>query len=111
NQVSIRIGTQSSAGQDVEFASSGRTITFHGFLKAYVESTEDPDAEGDDQQTKLPNLSEGASVTAVELAAAGHQTKPPARYTEASLIKELEEREIGRPSTYASIVNTIQNRG
>src|SRR5690606_20529025 len=67
--------------------------------------------EGDDQQTKLPNLSEGAHVTAVELDAAGHQTKPPARYTEASLIKELEDREIGRPSTYASIVNTIQNRG
>lgn len=111
NQVSIRIGTQTSGGQDVEFASSGRTITFHGFLKAYVESTEDPDAEGDDQQTKLPNLSEGAHVTAVELDAAGHQTKPPARYTEASLIKELEDREIGRPSTYASIVNTIQNRG
>jgi len=111
NQVSIRIGTQAADGRDVEFASSGRTITFHGFLKAYVESVEGDDAEGDDQQTKLPNLTEGAHVTAVELAAAGHQTKPPARYTEASLIKELEDREIGRPSTYASIVNTIQNRG
>ncbi|MET1132964.1 MAG: type I DNA topoisomerase, partial [Aeromicrobium sp.] len=111
NSVSIRIGAATEDGRDVEFGASGRTITFHGFLKAYVESTEDPDAEGDDQQTKLPNLSEGDRVTAVELAAAGHQTKPPARYTEASLIKELEDREIGRPSTYASIVNTIQNRG
>ena len=111
NSVSIRIGTQTADGRDVEFTSSGRTITFHGFLKAYVESVEGDDAEGDDQQTKLPNLSEGDHVTAVELAAAGHQTKPPARYTEASLIKELEDREIGRPSTYASIVNTIQNRG
>ncbi|MCD9154203.1 type I DNA topoisomerase [Aeromicrobium duanguangcaii] len=111
NSVSIRIGAATEDGQDVEFSATGRTITFHGFLKAYVETTEDPDAENDDKQTKLPNLSEGDSVTAVELAAAGHQTKPPARYTEASLIKELEDREIGRPSTYASIVNTIQNRG
>jgi DNA topoisomerase-1 len=111
NSVSIRIGAATEAGQDVEFSASGRTITFHGFLKAYVEATEGDDVEGDDQQTKLPNLSEGDRVTAVELAAAGHQTKPPARYTEASLIKELEDREIGRPSTYASIVNTIQNRG
>ncbi|GAA3536908.1 DNA topoisomerase 1 [Aeromicrobium flavum] len=111
NSVSIRIGAAAGSGEDVEFSASGRTITFHGFLKAYVEATEGDDAEGDDQQTKLPNLSEGDSVTAVELAAAGHQTKPPARYTEASLIKELEDREIGRPSTYASIVNTIQNRG
>ncbi|MFD1859458.1 type I DNA topoisomerase [Aeromicrobium camelliae] len=110
-QVSIRIGAEAASGEDVEFATSGRTITFYGFLKAYVESSEDPDAADDDQQTKLPVLAEGEHVTAAELEAAGHQTKPPARYTEASLIKELEDREIGRPSTYASIVNTIQNRG
>ncbi|WP_293784343.1 type I DNA topoisomerase [uncultured Aeromicrobium sp.] len=111
DQVTIRIGARTSGGEDVVFQSSGRTITFHGFLKAYVESSEDPDAADDDQQTKLPVLAEGDHVTATDLEAAGHQTKPPARYTEASLIKELEEREIGRPSTYASIVNTIQNRG
>lgn len=111
NQVSIRIAAESAAGEDVEFAASGRTITFHGFLKAYVEATEGPDAVGDDQQTKLPNLAEGEMLTAEELTAVGHQTKPPARYTEASLIKELEDREIGRPSTYASIINTIQARG
>lgn len=109
--VTIRIGTEAADGRDVEFSTSGRTITFYGFLKAYVESSEDPDAADDDQQTKLPVLAEGDRVTAVDLEAAGHQTKPPARYTEASLIKELEDREIGRPSTYASIVNTIQNRG
>jgi len=110
-QMSVRIGAQSADGRDVEFGASGRTITFHGFLKAYVESVEGPDAQGDDQQTKLPQLREGEHVSARDLVAAAHRTKPPARYTEASLIKELEDREIGRPSTYASIVNTIQNRG
>ncbi|MFY9264165.1 MAG: type I DNA topoisomerase [Solirubrobacterales bacterium] len=115
NSVSIRIRARvagdSLDGQEVEFGSSGRTITFHGFLKAYVESAENPDAESDDAQTKLPNVKQGDVVTAAELGAVGHQTKPPARFTEASLIKELEDREIGRPSTYASIVNTIQDRG
>ncbi|MET0931711.1 MAG: type I DNA topoisomerase [Aeromicrobium sp.] len=111
NSVSIRIGTTATTGEDVVFGSSGRTITFYGFLKAYVESNDDSDAEGDDQQTKLPNLSEGQTVTAAELGKAGHETKPPSRFTEASLISELETREIGRPSTYASIVGTIQNRG
>ncbi len=111
NSVSIRIGTTAATGEDVVFGSSGRTITFYGFLKAYVESHDDSDAEGDDQQTKLPNLSEGQTVTAAELGKAGHETKPPSRFTEATLISELETREIGRPSTYASIVGTIQNRG
>jgi DNA topoisomerase-1 len=108
--VTIKVGAQASSGEAVEFTTSGRTITFHGFLKAYVESTDD-DSEGDDQQTKLPNLTEGAVVTAADLGQAGHQTKPRARFTEATLVKELEEREIGRPSTYASIIGTIQNRG
>ncbi|MEJ7635539.1 type I DNA topoisomerase [Aeromicrobium sp.] len=111
NSVSIRIGATASTGEEVLFASSGRTITFYGFLKAYVESHDDSDTEGDDQQTKLPNLSEGQTVEAAELGKAGHETKPPSRFTEASLISELETREIGRPSTYASIVGTIQNRG
>jgi DNA topoisomerase-1 len=108
--VTLRIGATATSGEAVEFTSSGRTITFHGFLKAYVESHEDPN-EDDDQQTKLPNVAEGDTVTVDELGSAAHQTKPPARFTEASLIKELEEREIGRPSTYASIIGTIQNRG
>ncbi len=110
DSVAIRIGAEATSGEKVEFASSGRTITFHGFLKAYVEST-DEDAAGDDQQTKLPNLTEGQTVTAADLGQAGHQTKARARFTEATLIKELEDREIGRPSTYASIIGTIQNRG
>ncbi|CAN5449882.1 type I DNA topoisomerase [soil metagenome] len=108
--VSVRVGGASSAGEDVVFSASGRVITFHGFLKAYVEGTDDGGAK-DDQETRLPALEEGDSVSAASLSANGHETKPPARYTEATLIKELEEREIGRPSTYASIIGTILNRG
>lgn len=111
NSLTIRLGGPAASGEDVVFSASGRTITFHGFLKAYVESTDDADAARDDQESRLPNLAEGASVSAANLRASGHETKPPARYTEASLISELEKREIGRPSTYASIIGTILNRG
>ncbi|HEX3005736.1 MAG TPA: type I DNA topoisomerase [Angustibacter sp.] len=111
NSVTIRLGGASATGEDVVFSSSGRTITFHGFLKAYVEGNDDADATRDDAESRLPNLTEGAAVSAAALRASGHETKPPARYTEASLISELESREIGRPSTYASIIGTILNRG
>jgi len=108
--VSVRIGGAASDGRDVVFAASGRVITFHGFLKAYVEGTEGG-KRSDDDQVPLPDLQEGDGVTAASISAEGHETKPPARYTEATLIKELEDREIGRPSTYASIIGTILNRG
>ncbi|MBO0842161.1 MAG: type I DNA topoisomerase [Nocardioides sp.] len=109
--VAIRLGTQAATGEDVVFSATGRVITFHGFLKAYVEGTDSAEQTSDDQQTRLPDLTEGDSVTAASISADGHETKPPARYTEATLVKELEEREIGRPSTYASIIETIINRG
>jgi DNA topoisomerase-1 len=109
--VSIRLGGRAATGEDVVFGASGRVITFHGFLKAYVEGTDSADQSKDDAETRLPRLAEGDSVSAASLHASGHETKPPARYTEATLIKELEEREIGRPSTYASIIGTILNRG
>ena len=109
--VTIRLGGSASTGEDVVFSASGRVITFHGFLKACVEGQDDPDTESDDRETRLPAVKEGDAVTAASVRAAGHETKPPARYTEASLIRELEEREIGRPSTYASIIGTILNRG
>jgi DNA topoisomerase-1 len=109
--VSVRFGGAASTGEDVVFSASGRVITFHGFLKAYVEGTDSPGASRDDQEARLPALAEGDRVTAASLEAAGHETKPPARFTEATLVKELEEREIGRPSTYASIIGTILNRG
>ncbi|MCD4523384.1 type I DNA topoisomerase [Nocardioides sp. cx-173] len=108
--VSVRLGGTAATGEDVVFSASGRVITFHGFLKAYVEGT-DEGAAKDDAETRLPALAEGDSVSAASVTASGHETKPPARYTEATLIKELEEREIGRPSTYASIIGTILNRG
>jgi DNA topoisomerase-1 len=109
--VQLRIGATSSENEQVEFAASGRVITFPGFLKAYVEGADDPEAELADREIVLPDLQEGEPVEARELEPQDHSTQPPARYTEASLVKELEERGIGRPSTYASIIGTIQDRG
>ncbi|MGW0833934.1 type I DNA topoisomerase [Streptomyces prunicolor] len=111
NSVTVKIAGTSSDGRDVEFSASGKTITFHGFLKAYVEGADDPNAELDDRERRLPQVAEGDALSAEEITVDGHATKPPARYTEASLVKELEEREIGRPSTYASIIGTILDRG
>ncbi|MEV2245122.1 type I DNA topoisomerase [Streptomyces sp. NPDC049970] len=111
NSVTVKIGGRASDGRDAEFSASGKTITFHGFMKAYVEGADDPNAELDDRERRLPQVSEGDALTADEVSVDGHATKPPARYTEASLVKELEEREIGRPSTYASIIGTILDRG
>ncbi|MGB3484553.1 MAG: type I DNA topoisomerase [Mycobacterium sp.] len=110
--LSLRISGDASTGQQVTFSSSGRTITFAGFLKAYVESLdEQAGGEADDAERRLPNLTQGQRVTANQLIPDGHSTNPPARYTEASLIKALEELGIGRPSTYSSIIKTIQDRG
>ncbi|MFF5358467.1 type I DNA topoisomerase [Streptomyces scabiei] len=111
NSVTVKIGGTASDGRDAEFSASGKTITFHGFLKAYVEGADDPNAELDDRERRLPQVAEGDALSAEEITVDGHATKPPARYTEASLVKELEEREIGRPSTYASIIGTILDRG
>ncbi|MCF7551630.1 type I DNA topoisomerase [Pseudonocardia sp. WMMC193] len=110
--VSIRINGTAATGEEVVFASSGRTITFPGFLKAYVETVEESSNEqADDAESRLPNLTEGQALTAAELSPEGHSTNPPARYSEPSLVKQLEELGIGRPSTYASIIKTIQDRG
>ncbi|WP_307846409.1 type I DNA topoisomerase [Actinospica durhamensis] len=111
NSVTIRVGGTASDGRVAEFTCSGKVITFHGFMKAYVEGSDDPDAQLDDQDRRLPDVSEGQALRAAELAAEDHSTKPPARYTEASLVEDLEKREIGRPSTYATFVDTIQQRG
>ncbi len=110
--VSVRITGTAGTGEEVTFAASGRTITFAGFLKAYVETVDDQaGGEADDAESRLPELHQGQALTAVELRPDGHSTSPPARYTEASLVKALEELGIGRPSTYASIIKTIQDRG
>jgi DNA topoisomerase-1 len=108
--VSIRIGGESSADESAVFTTSGRTITFPGFLRAYVEDTDESD-EKDDAEKRLPQLATSDALDARSFEADGHSTSPPARYTEASLVKAMEELGIGRPSTYASIMQTIQDRG
>ena len=95
---------------DAEFSASGTVIVHQGFLKVYVESTDD-DTSDDTSERRLPNLAEGDTARATSLEPVGHTTNPPARYTEASLVRALEERGIGRPSTFASIMGTILDRG
>jgi DNA topoisomerase-1 len=117
--VSVRLAGASVTGERAEFATSGRTITFPGFLRAYVEdldespdgSAKDDSAGKDDAEKRLPQLARGDRLGVRALEPAGHSTNPPPRYTEASLVKALEELGIGRPSTYASIMQTIQDRG
>jgi DNA topoisomerase-1 len=108
----IKLGAVATDGRDAEFSASGTVITFRGFLAAYEESVDDEaEREGDDAERRLPLLAVGDAITAVRLDPDGHSTTPPARFTEASLVKALEERGIGRPSTYASIMGTIVDRG
>ncbi|MDN5762793.1 MAG: type I DNA topoisomerase [Microlunatus sp.] len=111
-QVTIKINARPAVetGQpNCGFTSTGTTITFPGFMKAYVESTDEV-ADADDAQRRIPQLSEGQLLRPEEVIASGHETRPPARYTEPSLVAKLEELEIGRPSTYASIIRTITSR-
>ncbi|MGB9376125.1 MAG: DNA topoisomerase, partial [Mycobacteriales bacterium] len=109
--VSLRLAGTSSTGEVAEFAASGKTITFPGFMRAYVEGSDDPDADLEDAERRLPQVERGQPLSVLSLEPQGHNTQPPARYTEASLVKALEELGIGRPSTYASIMQTIQDRG
>jgi DNA topoisomerase I len=109
-RVTLRLAATSTIGERAVFQATGRTIEFPGYLRAYVEGADDPDAELEDRETILPPLEEGATVGCRALRPSGHTTQPPARYTEASLVKELEDRGIGRPSTYASVIDTILAR-
>ena len=109
--VQVRLAAKSSRGEDAEFAANGRVVNFPGFLRAYVEGSDDPEAELEDREVRLPRLVPGEAVTAEALVPEGHTTQPPARYTEASLVKALEELGVGRPSTYATIMDTVQSRG
>ncbi|MEG5042526.1 MULTISPECIES: type I DNA topoisomerase [unclassified Microcoleus] len=97
--------------EDAGFRSSGKRIDFPGFLRAYVEGSDDPNAALEDQEVILPALKVGDKPNCKDLGAVGHETQPPARYTEASLVKMLESEGVGRPSTYASIIGTIVDRG
>jgi DNA topoisomerase-1 len=105
----IRVGATASDGRDVEFRASGTVIVFAGFLAAYEEGSDD-EASGDDSRV-LPQVARGDRLTLLALGSESHATSPPARFTEASLVKALEELGIGRPSTYASIMSTIVDRG
>jgi DNA topoisomerase-1 len=110
-EISGGAGSNGSGTVTTHWSASGRTITFPGYLRVYVEGSDDPDADLDDRERPLPALADGQVLPAPDVEAQGHSTQPPARYTEASLIKKLEELGIGRPSTYASIMGTIQGRG
>ncbi len=103
-QVKISVG-------DAVFSASGMTIEFPGFLRAYVEGSDDPDAELAEREVRLPPLKVGDVLACHQVHAAEHETKPPARYTEASLVQTMEKEGIGRPSTYASVIGTIMDRG
>src|SRR3712207_3963448 len=124
---SVRLGARSADGRDAVFTASGTVITFRGFMAAYEEGR-DVDRYADDApdateggapagkkaapaETRLPQMAQGDALTARDLEADGHRTSPPPRFTEASLIKALEERGIGRPSTYAATISVIQDRG
>ncbi len=114
--VSVRLGAVARVGgtsTDAEFAASGTTITFPGYRQVYVESADDDASDGpeNEREALLPPLTVGAPVSVAQLTPTGHSTSPPARYTEASLVKKLEELGIGRPSTWASIIQTVQDRG
>jgi len=103
--------TASKNGTEADFKTTGKKILFPGFFRAYVEGSDDPEAALENQEIFLPELKEGEGVDLHDLESISHETKPPARYTEATLVKELEKRGVGRPSTYASIISTIQDRG
>ncbi len=107
--VSVRIAAAAADGRATEFATAGTVITFRGFLLAYEEGRDDPSVDAEEKV--LPALHEGDALSATALEPEGHSTSPPARFTEASLVKALEERGIGRPSTYAAIMGTILDRG
>lgn len=104
-----RVGVEVSVG-DATFRASGKTIQFPGFLRAYVEGSDDPEADLQEQEKILPPLEEGEKLKGTDFQALKHTTQPPARYTEGSLIKELERLGIGRPSTWATIVDVVLSR-
>jgi DNA topoisomerase-1 len=109
-RITLSIDAVSSAGERATFQVTGKTIDFPGYLRAYVEGSDDPEAELADQETVLPDVHVGESLDCRQLEPKGHTTQPPARYTEATLTKTLEQDGIGRPSTYATIIDTILQR-
>ncbi|MEQ1786924.1 MAG: type I DNA topoisomerase [Acidimicrobiales bacterium] len=111
NTLSVRIAARTADDVATEWSASGRTITFPGWQAVYGFSGDDDAEDSGDETAKLPSLTEGQALPHPTVDADGHATQPPSRYTEATLVKTLEEKGIGRPSTYASVMDTIQHRG
>ena len=107
----LRFQTVTITADNAEFRATGRHVEFPGFFRAYVEGSDDPEAALDDSESMLPPLEENQALEASEIEPLKHETKPPARYTEATIVRKLESEGVGRPSTYASIIGTIQDRG
>ncbi len=110
-RTAVEITAPAPGADEGVFSTTGTTIEFPGFLRAYVEGSDDPRAEIADKEVLLPPLAQGEGIEPTQVVPKGRETLPPARYTEASLVKKLEAEGIGRPSTYAAIIETIQNRG
>ncbi len=110
-QMRVDFDVQSKSGGDAIFRANGSVVTFPGFLAAYEEITDEGKDGEEDDSKRLPAMAVGDSMKVSNYACEGHETKPPARYTEPTLVKKLEELGIGRPSTFASIISTIQDRG
>ena len=110
-EAKLTFQTVTIASGNAEFRATGRHVDFPGFFRAYVEGVDDADAVLDDQDSTLPPLEESATLNCKELEPVFHETKPPARFTEASLVRKLEAEGVGRPSTYATVIGTIQDRG
>jgi DNA topoisomerase-1 len=110
-EAQLKFQTVTIESDRAEFRATGRYVEFPGFFRAYVEGVDDPEAALDDQETALPQLAESTPIECAKVEALAHETKPPARFTEATLVRTLEAEGIGRPSTYASIIGTIQDRG
>ncbi len=108
---SVRLDTSTPGAGEVRLTASGRVLRFAGFLRVYVEGSDDPRTRAEDEERFLPKLSQGERVEVASAEPNGHTTQPPARYTEASLVRELEKQGVGRPSTYAAILQTIVDRG
>ena len=109
--VQLRVGARTSTGRDAEFAAGGTVITQLGFREVYTEGSDAGEGTEATDERRLPQLSEGDGVNCQGMDASGHETQPPARYTEASLVRRLEQLGVGRPSTYSSIMGTITDRG